>query len=208
MKNLIAAIQFLTILPMGKPGPFNPKGMVPYFPVVGLILGGMLAVFDIAVMHLWAGIVAALLDVFFLLVLTGAFHLDGLGDAADGLLGHRSRERALDIMKDSRIGVMGLVAILCVLSVKWGGILSLDSNRSLILLIVPAYARGSMLFGMKFLNYGRPDGGTGHPFFGHTVTPYAFLGMLVPFFLSFFLGFGFIIINLCFLVVTALHYIS
>ncbi len=203
MKNLIAAIQFITILPMGKPVPFNPKGMVPYFPVVGIMIGGLLSVFDLVVTHLWAGIVAALLNVLFLVVVTGAFHLDGLGDAADGILGHRSREKALDIMKDSRIGVMGLTAIICVLSLKWGGILSLDSNRSLLLLIIPAYARGSMLFGIKFLDYGRPGGGTGHPFFGYTVKPYAFLGMLVPFFLSFFLGTGFIILNLCFIILTA-----
>jgi len=102
-----------------------------------------------------------------------------------------------------RIVINCIAAILCALSVKWGGILSIDANRSLILLIVPAYARGSMLFGIKFLDYGRPGGGTGHPFFDYTVKPRAFLGMLIPVFLSCFLGTGFIILNLCFLVLTA-----
>ncbi len=51
-------------------------------------------------------------------------HLDGLGNAADGMLGHRSREKALEIMKDSRIGAMGLMAVFCCLLIKWAGIQS------------------------------------------------------------------------------------
>ncbi|MGB9499723.1 MAG: adenosylcobinamide-GDP ribazoletransferase [Dissulfuribacterales bacterium] len=188
MKNLISAIQFITILPAGKPETFDPKGMVQFFPIVGIMLGAMVAAFDQVTLRLWPGPVASLLDVVFLVVVTGAFHLDGLGDAADGLLGHRSREKTLAIMKDSRIGVMGLVAIICGLSIKWGGIMSLDANRSLLLIIIPAYARGSMLFGIRFLEYGRPDGGTGHDFFGHSLKLSAFWGLLIPIAISIFLG--------------------
>ena len=139
--------------------------MVPFFPVVGIILGTMLSIFDQAALRLWSEPVVAVLDVCLLIVLTGALHLDGLGDTADGLLGHRPREEALAVMKDSRIGVMGLSAIIVGLSIKWAGIMSLGAHRSLLLVIVPAYARGGMLFGMRFLEYGRPDGGTGHAFF-------------------------------------------
>ena len=107
MKGLIAAIQFLTIIPMGKPTTYDPKGMIPYFPIVGMILGTLVSIFDHVALQLWSKPVVAILDVILLLVLTGAFHLDGLGDSADGLMGHRSREKVLAIMKDSRIGVMG-----------------------------------------------------------------------------------------------------
>lgn len=203
MNNLIAAIQFLTILPIKKSVPFDPKGMIQYFPIVGLIVGGMLSLFDTAVSHLWPGPVAAILDVVFLVLVTGALHLDGLGDTADGLYGNRPREKALVIMKDSRIGAMGLVAIVCGLSVKWGGIMSLGDHRSLLLLIIPAYARGAMLFGFKFLNYGRPDG-TGRAFFSEPLTYSAFWGLILPVCLSLFAGGRGIWLNIVFIITIAL----
>jgi adenosylcobinamide-GDP ribazoletransferase len=170
---------------------------------VGIILGALVSIFDQGVSRLWPGSVAAILDVIFLIVLTGAFHLDGLGDTADGLLGHRSRERALEVMKDSRIGVMGLVAIICGISIKWGGIMNLGVHRSLLLVIIPAYARGGMLFGIKFLEYGRPDGGTGYDFFGNTLNYYTFWGLLIPIALSFFIGWRGIWLIFIFVLTTA-----
>ncbi len=204
MRNLISAIQFLTILPLGKPGIFDPKGIIRFFPVVGVILGLLLAVFDQAVFRLWPRPVAALLDVVFLVAVTGAFHLDGLADTADGLYGHRSREKALEIMKDSRIGVMGLVAVVCGLSIKWGGIACLDVHRSLLLIIIPSYARAGMIFGIRFLEYGRAEGGTGHSFFAGTPALQDFWGLIVPVVLSFFLGWKGLWLNVVFLILTIL----
>jgi len=200
---MIAAIQFITILPMGKYGKFNPEKMIPFFPVVGIILGLMVALIDRVFLSLWSKPVASLLDVLFLIIITGAFHLDGLGDTADGLYGHRTREKALSIMKDSRIGAMGIIAIICGLSVKWAGIISLDVWRSLLLIIIPAYARGSILFGMRFLEYGRSDGGTGQPFFEKKLTIIDFCWLLIPVLLSIFLGFKAILLNLVFLIMIA-----
>jgi adenosylcobinamide-GDP ribazoletransferase len=202
MQGLISAIRFITILPLGNPNTFDPVRMVPLFPVVGIILGVLLSAFDWVVLRLWSQPVAALLDVVFLVVVTGAFHLDGLGDTADGLLGHRSRDRALAIMKDSRIGVMGLVAILCGLSTKWGGIMTLDAHRHLLLIVVPAYARAGQLLGIRFLKYGRPDGGTGQALFRTSLPPTAFWGLLIPVALSFFLGWTGIWLNLIFVIIT------
>jgi adenosylcobinamide-GDP ribazoletransferase len=181
MQGLMSALRFMTVLPLGKSGTFHPDRMAANFPVVGLVIGLLLVGFDRIVSGLWPKPVAALLDVIFLIFVTGAFHLDGLGDAADGLLGHRSKERALEIMKDSRVGAMGLIAIFCGLSMKWGGIMSLEEDRQIFLIIVPAYARGAQIFGIRFLQYGRPGGGTGHALFGSTLKPAAFLGLLVPF---------------------------
>jgi len=203
MKSFIAAIQFITILPVGKPGAFEPKGMIQFFPVVGIIIGLLVSAFDIAVLQLWPKPVASLLDVIFLAIITGAFHLDGLADAADGLLGHRTREDALAVMKHSRIGVMGLVAVICMLAIKWGGIASLDVHRSLLLVIIPAYARGGLLFGIRFLKYGRPDGGTGHDFFSDTLKTSAFWGLLIPVALSFLIGWRGVLLNLIFIIITA-----
>jgi adenosylcobinamide-GDP ribazoletransferase len=152
---------------------------------------------------LWGRSAGSLLDVVFLAILTGAFHIDGLGDAADGLLGQRSKEKILTIMKDSRLGTMGLVAILCGLSIKWAGIAGLDAQRTILLIIVPAYARASMLFGMRYLPYGRPDGGTGADFFKAELPLSAFWGLSIPVLLSFILGWKMIWLNLCFAALTA-----
>lgn len=202
MKKLISAIQFLTILPAGKPKIFDAKGMIPFFPLVGIILGLMVAIFDRLALMLWPEQVVAVLEVIFLVVLTGAFHLDGLGDTADGLFGHRPKEKALAIMKDSRIGVMGLVAIVCVLAIKWGGVMGLDAHRSLLIIIIPAYARGGILFGIKFLKYGRPEG-TGHAFFGETLKLSTFWGLLIPLCISIFLGWTGLWLNFVFVIITA-----
>ncbi len=200
MRNLISALQFITILPLGKGKSFDPPKMVPYFPLVGILLGLLVAVFDTIVVRFWAPPVAALLDIILLAVLTAAFHLDGLGDTADGLLGQRSTDKALEIMKDSRIGTMGLVAILFGLALKWGGIAGLDSHRSIFLIVIPAYARAGILFGMRFLPYGRPNG-TGKPFFKTQLAPIHFWGLIFPVGLSLILGLKAIWLNLLFAVI-------
>ena len=204
MKRLIAALQFLTIIPLGKSAIYDPKGMVPFFPVVGIIIGGLLSVFDYIALKFWPEPVTAILDVVFLVVITAAFHLDGLGDTADGVFGHRSRETALTIMKDSRIGVMGLVAIVCTLAVKWGGIMHLNEHRMLLLVLVPAYSRSAMIFGIRFLEYGRPESGTGYDLFdGPTKLP-AFQWLLIPVIFSVFLGWKGIRLNIIFALITAI----
>ena len=203
MRNLISALQFITILPMGKAKSYDPPTMVPYFPLVGILLGLLVALFDSVVMRFWTPPVAALLDIIFLAVLTGAFHIDGLGDTADGLMGPRSRDAALEIMKDSRIGTMGLVAILFGLALKWGGIASLDAHRSIILIMIPAYARAGILFGMRYLPYGRSDG-TGKPFFQKKLSFKHFWGLILPISLSLILGLKAIWLNLAFAIIIAM----
>jgi adenosylcobinamide-GDP ribazoletransferase len=200
MRHFISALQFITILPVGRPGPFAPQKMMPYFPLVGILLGLLVAGFDRLMFNLWAEPMVALLGVILLAVVTGAFHLDGLGDTADGLFGQRPREKALAIMKDSRIGTMGLVAIVCGLALKWAGIAGLDMHRSLLLIMIPAYARSGALFGIRFLEYGRPGGGTGLEFFKEKLNPAAFWGLVLPVGLSLFLGWQALLINLYFII--------
>lgn len=204
LTELRSCLLFITVLPAGKDVAYSPMGMIKFFPVVGLILGLLLAGFDLLVSSFWSDGVAAVMDVVFLVVLTGAFHLDGLGDSADGLFSHRSRERALEIMKDSRSGMMGLVAVFCVLALKTAGIYAVKTTLNmpliiLALLIIPAYARASMIFGICFLKYGRKDTGTGLDLFDRPLgmMDFAFLG--IPVFLSLFLGINGLVINITFL---------
>ena len=203
MKGFISAIQFITIFPVGKARSFDPQEMMPFFPAVGILIGVLVALFDRIVLSLWNAPVAALLDVMLLAIMTGAFHLDGLGDTADGLYGQRPREKALAIMKDSRIGAMGLLAVVFGISLKWAGIASLDAHRSLLLIIIPAYARSGVLFGVRFLEYGRPEGGTGLDFFKEKLPLSTFWGLAIPLILSGFLGWKALWLNLCFTIITA-----
>ncbi len=170
MRSFLAAIQFITLLPAGKTAVYQPRGMIAWFPAVGLFLGLLLAVFDALVCRLWPGVlVPAALDVVLLIVMTGALHIDGLADSADGLFGHRDKDTVLSIMKDSRIGVMGLAAVVCGLAIKFTAIASIPLlpafDRFFILLLVPGLARAAMIFGIKSLPYGRPGGGTGYDLF-------------------------------------------
>jgi adenosylcobinamide-GDP ribazoletransferase len=198
MKHLRSAIQFLTILPAGRVDEFQPRSTAACFPLVGMILGGLLVLSDMLFARLWPHSIVALLDVILLVILTGAFHIDGLGDSADGLYGQWPKEKALTIMKDSRIGTMALVAIVGTLAVKWAGLNTIDENRSIFLLIIPAYARGTNLFGFSFLPYGRPDGGTGHAFFKQPLGLKEFRYVIIPVVLSLFAGWRAIWLNLVF----------
>ncbi|MBF0229414.1 MAG: adenosylcobinamide-GDP ribazoletransferase [Desulfamplus sp.] len=200
LNDLRSAIMFITIIPVGN-APFSPIGMIRFFPVVGLILGLLLLCVDVFASLFWTAPVVALIDVIFLVILTGAFHLDGLGDASDGLFSHRSKERSLEIMKDSRTGVMGLIAIFLSLAIKIAGIYSVKIlyngdllSQILILIIVPSYSRASMLFGIRYFKYGR-DSGTGHSLFEKKLPLRDFVFISVPVILSLMLGFKGLILN-------------
>lgn len=167
-RHFLSGIQFLTILPCGPTQLLVVRQALPLFPLCGLVVGGILLLVDYGASLLWQRDVVAVLDVVALAVVTGALHLDGLADTADGLYGHRSPEKALAIMKDSRIGAMGMVAVACCLAVKWAGLCALDTHRAVLLLLIPATARGAVLFAVRYLPYGRPEGGVGKSFFQET----------------------------------------
>ena len=196
MKHFLSALKFITILPGGRGDDFNPARMIPYFPAVGLVLGALVAGFDRAAAHLWERPLVSLLDMVLLVILTGAFHIDGLGDTADGLFSHRSRERMLEIMKDSRVGVMGLTAIIATLAVKWGALSELSGQRHLLLFLIPGYSRAGILFAMRRLPYGRPEGGTGKAFFEQGLKWNAFWGLAPLIGMSLMLGSSAVLLNL------------
>ncbi len=203
MNGLLSALGFLTILPAGRGARFEPSAMIPFFPVVGLALGALLALFDHAATALWPLPVAAVLDLVFMAAVTGCLHLDGLGDTADGVFSHRPRERALEIMKDSRVGAMGLVAVVFGLALKWGGLSALGEHRALVLVLVPAYARAGMMIAIRCLPYGRPGGGTGHGFFETPLKWPAFWALPIPLVLSLGLGVAGLRMIVGFAVITA-----
>ena len=93
------------------------RGIV-MFPLIGVVLGGLTGLVFMA-LQTWCGIpLAALFAVLTLALLTGGFHLDGLADTCDGIFSARRRERMLEIMRDSRLGTHGGLALIFVLLAK------------------------------------------------------------------------------------------
>lgn len=163
MKRFLAAFQFLTIFPL--PGGVNPDeralgGSLPYFPVVGLLIGGMVALADYGLGFLFPVPVTSVFAVILLIAASGALHIDGLADTADGFFSARPREAILEIMKDSRSGPMGVVAIVCVIALKIALIASVAGPwRWWVLLLTPLAGRCALLVHFALLPYVRPEGG-------------------------------------------------
>ena len=121
LRLFFIALQFLTRVPVPAWVGWRADWMnqsARHFPLVGALVGGFGAAVFWAVAHLWPGSVAVLLAMVSTIWLTGAFHEDGLADTCDGLGGAVSRQRALEIMKDSRLGTYGTVGLLAVLALK------------------------------------------------------------------------------------------
>jgi adenosylcobinamide-GDP ribazoletransferase len=115
---VLVALQFLTRVPVPAWVGFEPAWLntsVRHFPLVGAGVGGVAAAVLLGASALWPPAVAALLALAATVVLTGAFHEDGLADTFDALGGAVPRERALAIMKDSRIGSYGAAAMVLTL---------------------------------------------------------------------------------------------
>jgi adenosylcobinamide-GDP ribazoletransferase len=115
------ALQFLTRVPIPRRVGFEPAWLhqcVRHFPLVGAFVGAWGAAVLWAALWLWPPWVASVLSLVATVLLTGAFHEDGLADTCDGLGGSAGRERALEIMKDSRIGTYGAVALVLALGLK------------------------------------------------------------------------------------------
>ncbi len=163
MKAFFAAVQFLTVLPLPKNwagGTDALERSVPFFPVVGLLIGILAAAFDVAVSSFLHPLPASVLVVLLLVGVSGGLHMDGLADTADGFFSARSRERMLEIMRDSRTGVMGTIAVVFVILLKVSLLDPLPSDLRLgAVLLMPLAGRTALVAMMTFLPYVRPEGG-------------------------------------------------
>lgn len=140
LQLLLVSIQFLTRVPVPARllSPFDSNWLnacVAYFPLTGAIIGLLGAAVLTLASAGWPPFVAVSLAVFFTVWLTGAFHEDGLADTFDGLGGVVSRERSLQIMKDSRIGTYGAVALVFSLSVRIALLSALASEHIVLAMV-------------------------------------------------------------------------
>ncbi len=124
--ELLSAFALLTRLPLPQPATFRGGSGAWAWPLVGAVTGGIMAA--AAGLALWLGLpagVAAAVALGAAAMATGALHEDGLADTADGLFGGWTKERRLEIMKDSRIGSYGVLALLVVTLARWSALVAL-----------------------------------------------------------------------------------
>ncbi|MAF01552.1 adenosylcobinamide-GDP ribazoletransferase [Herbaspirillum sp.] len=121
LRLFFTALQFFTRLPIPRWVGFQPHWLqhaTRYFPLVGWIVAWACALVYLLAVQFWPQMVAVLLSTAAGIWLTGAFHEDGFADVCDGLGGAVSRERALEIMRDSRLGSYGVIGIVALLLAK------------------------------------------------------------------------------------------
>lgn len=162
------ALQFLTVFPVGSMSGQQKSATglsLLYYPLVGLLIGFMLAIFSWIVQGVLSPFSLQLLLLSALVltlwvVLTGALHLDGLADCADAWMGGLgSKNRTLELMKDPTSGPIAVTVVVLILLMKFAALAALLAYASLwLLLIAPFIARLSVLVLMLTTPYVRPQG--------------------------------------------------
>ncbi len=151
-----AAGAFAFLTPVGRGNPPSPEAL-SWFPAVGASLGLVLGGVWWTASKVWPAPVAAAVVVVADLGLTGMLHLDGLVDAADGLLSHLDRQRRLDVMADPRAGAFGVGAAGAVLLLRWSALAALPP-RPLLLAGLWCASRTAMVVVARTVPYARPIG--------------------------------------------------
>jgi adenosylcobinamide-GDP ribazoletransferase len=166
-----AALRLLTVLPgpeARNEAPEERARSMGAFPLVGLLLGAILLVFHATIGRLLPDLLEGAALAALLAVSTGALHLDGLADTLDGLAGGWTRERALEIMKDSRVGSIGAAGLCLLLLGKAAGFGYLpEAFAGRALLVTPAVARGAVVWLARGSAYARAAPGLGTAYVEH-----------------------------------------
>jgi adenosylcobinamide-GDP ribazoletransferase len=140
--GLLGAIQFLTRIPIRLPAAVDHVRVVPWFPIVGALIGAVVGGIAIGLAEFVPGMVAAGLAVATGLLITGAFHEDGLADIADAFGGGWTIEERLEILKDSRHGTYGVAALCSSIVIRVVAAGSIPSSAALFAGFVAAHTLG------------------------------------------------------------------
>jgi adenosylcobinamide-GDP ribazoletransferase len=156
------AAGFLTILPVLPRAEIAPATLAAsfgWFPLVGFALGAVLMAENLLLTPLFGDALAAVVLVLTLTVLTGAVHVDALADTADALGAGSDRRRALEIMRDSRIGSFGTAAIFFFLALEIVALATMgEARRMAALWLAPGLARWAMVAVGWRIDYLRAEG--------------------------------------------------
>lgn len=166
MLSVLAAFQFLTIAPLRRASQGREIGQsVAWFPLVGLVIGGLLYGLDRLLELAFPEILVNILLVVALIVVTRALHLDGFIDTCDGLAGGGSPEARLSVMRDSRVGAFGVVGACSLILLLFVSLTVLpEAYRMEALVLMPAISRWTMVYAILAYSYARKDQGLGTAF--------------------------------------------
>lgn len=142
--GLIGALQFLTRIPIRTSTAPSMSRSVPWFPVVGALVGALVGGTAAALSEVVDPGVAAALGLAVGILVTGAFHEDGLADLADAVAGGATPTRRLEILKDPRHGTYGVVALGCSILVRWAALAALaaSGSRDVLVAAIAAHTLG------------------------------------------------------------------
>ena len=176
MTRLLGALQFLTRLPIRR-STCPPGEAAAYFPLVGAMIGVVAAGSHWLLSRAVAEPINALLTVLVMVLLSGALHEDGLADCADAFGGGRSPDKILAILKDSRIGAFGALALIFSIGLRWQAIAQTGSHGFEALAAAGALSRAAQV-GLGWV--ARPAGeGSGRLFALTLTTPRALAAIVL-----------------------------
>jgi adenosylcobinamide-GDP ribazoletransferase len=160
---LLSALHFLTTIPLLPERPYSDDEFgkaVGMFPLVGLMIGGILALIQFLLSMVFPNTVIAAVLLLSWLVITGALHLDGLLDSFDGLLGGTDKDSRLEIMKDERIGAFGFAAGVSLILLKFSVLSTLVGTPNSLgaVILAPTLGRWSLTLAIVFFPYAREHG--------------------------------------------------
>ena len=162
INEFITALQFLTRIRLVREPACDEQSFgrsVAFFPLVGVIAGSILALVVVATGGWLPATIRSTLIVSLWIIITGGLHCDGLMDTADGALSGRSPERMLEIMKDSRVGAFGVVAMILLVLWKWSLIHDMpDSLLAPALIAMMCFGRFGMVLAILRFPYARAEG--------------------------------------------------
>jgi adenosylcobinamide-GDP ribazoletransferase len=168
VREFLRAISFLTILPVGQIPLSEERELartMAFFPLVGLVIGLLLTFGHYLLSLLFPKPLVLWLTIGLLAFLTRGLHLDGFADTMDGLASGGTRERILEVMRDSRIGAFGVISLILLIGAKY---IALDQilNPSLpySLILMAVLGRNAMVLVCYRSPYARSDGGLAKPF--------------------------------------------
>ena len=169
LRQLFTALRFLTIIPLPwfsqNDSEYFP-GSVKYFGLVGLFIGILGSILTSILSSLLPYPLLCSVLLLYLSVISGFLHLDGIADTADGFFSSRPKEKILTIMRDSRTGAMGVIALVFLLLFKFCALLSIPPEKlPLVAFFLPLSGRCAIVYTMHFLPYARKDGGLGQMFY-------------------------------------------
>lgn len=165
MRIFILTLQFFTRIPIKADLKATEEDFakgVSFFPIVGLIIGAFNLVVLVTASKLLAGVFPIICCLLAETAITGGFHVDGLADTCDGIFSSRTRDKMLEIMRDSRIGTIGTIAIIFDYMLKLSLLAMLSGGKLYAaVLLSPVAAKTLMALLIKTSRYARSGSGMG-----------------------------------------------